>query len=120
MKIPGFRTVAIGLCLTVTLLAVGISPASAHPLRAYVISGGAVRGYVETSFDHLSFSVCDTLADNVGVYGRFQFQNGTIIDIVDGNGSQAGCGSGSTTTTNPLVRMEAVWRAGATSGWVNA
>lgn len=110
---------AAGLGLTGALV-VGTTPASAHLFRAYVVTGGTIRGFVEARADHLSFAACDTNADGIGVYGRFQLRNGTIIDISDSNGSANGCGVGNTSSSNPLVRMEAVSRNGGSSGWVDA
>lgn len=117
---PGVRAMsAVGLAL-IGLVTLGVTPASAHLSHAYVNSGNVQRGFAETRADHLSFAICDTNADGIGVYGRFKFRNGTIVDIVDPNGSASGCGSGNTSSSNPVVQMEAVWRGGATSGWVTS
>lgn len=109
----------IGLAIVGTLT-VGASPASAHTLRAYVVTGGVIRGYAEVNSTHLSFAACDTRSDGIGVYGRFKFKNGTTIDVSDANGSSSGCGSATTPSSNPVVAMQAISRDGGSSGWVTA
>jgi hypothetical protein len=94
------------------------SPASAHDWPAWVVSDdGKTQGYATTSRNHTHFEVCDKRADGIGVYGRMKLRNGTIIDVVDPNGSKDGCGPADTSPDNPIVEIEAVWRGGATSGW---
>jgi hypothetical protein len=112
------RHVAAVATGVVGALAFGASPALAHNFRAYVVSQeGIVRGYAEVYQNHTAFRVCDSRADNIGVYGRMQLQNGTIVDVVDPDGSGSACGTASTNSGNPVTSIEAVWRGGATSGW---
>ena len=107
--------------LTTAMLTVPLAaPASAHQVTAYVVYHEILRGHAAVSSNHLSLTVCDDYPDGVGVYGRMQLRSGTIIDIVDGNGSKSGCGQGTTSSSNPIVRIEAVWRGGASSGWKTA
>jgi hypothetical protein len=114
----GVRAMSVVGLAVVGLATLGVMPASAHARFVPVNSGGEQKGYAQPGADHLSFKVCDTKADGIGVYGRFKFQNGSIVDIVDPNGSTSGCGFGNTPSSNPVVALEAVWRGGATSGWV--
>jgi hypothetical protein len=111
-------TVSTGI---VGALAFSASPASAHNFKAWATSqDGVNRGYAEVTNNHTAFAVCDTKADGIGVYGRMQLQNGSIVDVVDPNGSASGCGFANTSSGNPIVKIEAVWRGGATSGWRDA
>jgi len=112
------KVAAMMTAVTAGMLVFGASPASAHDKKYWATSqDGTTRGYVVTQFNHTHFEVCDTRADGVGVYGRMKLRNGTILDIVDPNGSSGGCGTADTTSGNAIVEVEAVWRGGATSGW---
>lgn len=115
------RHVAAVAAGVVGALAFGASPALAHDVTYSATSNdGIQRGYVRVTQNHTAFAVCDTRADNIGVYGRMRLQNGTVVDVVDPNGSSSGCGTASTNSGNPIVEVEAVWRGGATSGWLPA
>jgi hypothetical protein len=63
-------------------------------------------------------AACDTRADNVGVFGRFELTNGQLVDIPDSNGSASGCGRGNIPSGATIRRYMAIARNGFTSGWV--
>jgi hypothetical protein len=98
----------------------GASPASAHDHRAYVVHGDQARGFVHVYDNHRWFAACDLKADGKGVYGRMKLNNGHIIDVNDDNGSAEGCGRVKAPDGTRIVKIEAVWRGGASSGWVDA
>jgi hypothetical protein len=112
-----FRALAaIGLSLT-GILVVSVSPASAETTRAWVVTHNTTRGFAVASDDHLSVAACDTRADNIGVFGRFQLANGTTLDVPDTNGSGGDCGRLSG-LNSPVVKYKAISRDGGDSGWL--
>ena len=119
-RLSVWRLAVVSAGIMVALI-VSAVPASAHVIRAWVVTpGGTSRGFAEVYDNHLSLAGCDTRADGVGVYARAQLRNGQIIDVPDSNGSASGCGRATVPSTNPIVRIKAIYRGGAESGWVTA
>jgi hypothetical protein len=84
-----------------------------------VLNDGNQRmGFAELSSDRRGMAACDTRADNIGVYGRFELTNKTIIDVADDNGSASGCGRVNVPSGETVKRFKAIARDGHQSGWV--
>lgn len=107
------RTLVATAVVGGTLIVTGL-PAAAAVTRAVVYSGSTQLGYAETNGKR-NGAACDTRADGVGVYGRFELKNGTTVDVSDSNGSSSGCGTA--TFTSDVKRFKAIARDGNSSGW---
>ncbi|MFF9392278.1 hypothetical protein [Streptomyces griseoluteus] len=116
------RQLIFAVAAAVGALSFGASPAMAHDSATAVVydNSGNRAGMAYVRGGHTVMYVCDQLADGIGVYGRMKLQNGTIQDISDTNGSAAGCAQGRTSSSNPIVSFQVVWRGGTASSWLNA
>lgn len=114
-----FLTVAAASAACVLAVA---TPATAHYGSANVKAedGKTVLGRIWLSYDHKTGTVCDELADNVGVYGRFKVTGGNIYDVPDRDGAGNNCYDFAAPTGTVITQFEVVWRGGRTSGWQTA
>lgn len=78
----------------------GGSAAQAHsmtyPWSPGCGAGWSQCGYSKVSSDHRTVTACDTYADGAGFWTEYVRSDGASGYIKDGNGSEAGCGSGTT------------------------
>jgi hypothetical protein len=109
------RMLVVAVAAT-SVVAVNAIPASAHLTQAPVFNTSGQRmGFAEVGANHVSLAVCDTRADNVGVYGRFELTGGGYVDVADPDGSGSICGR--VTASSVVKRYMAIARNGRTSGW---
>ncbi|WP_412740351.1 hypothetical protein [Krasilnikovia sp. MM14-A1259] len=98
----------------------GASPASAHDVRAPIVSGGVQLGFAEVYNNHTWLAACDTRADGVGVYARGWLNTGEYMDVNDSDGSSGDCGRASAPSGKYFTLIQGIARNGAVSGRVQA
>lgn len=111
------KAVAVGAML-VSVLA-SAQPADAHSVWSRIYGPGQwppVRG--EVKGDHGYLWVCDTNADNIGVWVEYELSNYATGVFTDGNGSQSGCGGTDNWWNAELRWFNAHSRDGGSTGWI--
>ncbi len=112
------RRALVAVVIVAGALVLSAAPASAHLTQAPVLNDANQRmGFAEVGADHRTLAACDTRADGIGVYGRFELTNGQTIDIAGSKGSASDCGRGSIPSGATVRRYIAIARDGHTSGW---